>query len=273
MQHLASRDSLARVTAHLLQVAGPLDDAGLSTLGGQLNAVSDLLLTQVPLRRALSESTVGGDDRASLAGRLLNGKVGDPAVDVVQFAARQDWSSARDLQEALRRVSRTAMFLRAERSGELDEVEDQLFRFARIVDGAPELSVILDDPTADPSARSALVDRLLAGRAHPLVVELTDALARDTAGRSFTHGIRELVDQAAERRDKVVAIVRSAVALSPEQTERLTGALGRIYGRPVSIHVEVDRAVLGGIRVQVGDEVIDGTVSAKLEGLRRRLAG
>lgn len=273
MQHLASRNSLDRVTRHVLQVAGSLDDAGLTALGVQLNAVSDLLLGQVPLRRALSESTASADAKASLAARLLTGKIGEPAVDIVEFATRQDWSSARDLQETFRRVSRTAMFLRAERSGELDDVEDQLFRFARIVDGAPELSVILDDPTADPAARSALVDRLLAGRAHPLVVELVDALARDTAGRSFTHGIRELVDQAAERRDKVVAIVRSAVALTPEQSERLVGALGRLYGRPVSVHVEVDRAVLGGIRVQIGDEVIDGTVSAKLDGLRRRLAG
>lgn len=165
------------------------------------------------------------------------------------------------------------MFLQAERTGELDDVEDQLFRFARIVEASPELSVILDDPTADPDLRSRLVDELLRGRANPLVVDLVDALARDTGGRSFSHGVRELVDQAAERRDKLVAIVKTAVALTPEQTARLTASLGRIYGRQVSVHVEVDPAVIGGVRVQIGDEVIDGSVSAKLELLRRRLAG
>jgi F-type H+-transporting ATPase subunit delta len=102
---------------------------------------------------------------------------------------------------------------------------------------------------------------------------LVDALARDTAGRSFSHGVRVLVDQAAIRRQKIVAVVKTAVPLTAEQLERLTGSLGRIYGRGVSLHVEVEPSVLGGIRVQVGDEVIDGTVAGRLEELRRRMAG
>jgi F-type H+-transporting ATPase subunit delta len=165
------------------------------------------------------------------------------------------------------------MFLRVERTGELDDVEDQLFRFSRIVDASPELSVILDDPTADPDARSRLVDRLLAGRSHPLVTELVDSLARDTAGRSFTFGVRELVDQAAQRRQKVVAFVKAAVPLSDEQSTRLKRSLNRIYGREVSMHLEVEPSLIGGIRVQVGDEVIDGSVESQLEALRRRMAG
>jgi F-type H+-transporting ATPase subunit delta len=273
MQHIASRESLIATNEYLLSSAEGLDDQALAALGFELESVADLMLTQVPLRRTLSENTLSEDARAHIAGRLLSGKIGEPALGVVQFAVRQHWSSSRDLQEAIRRVSRTAMFRKAERTGELDEVEDQLFRFSRIVDASPELSVILDDPTADPAARSALVDRLLTGRAHPLVTELVDALARDTAGRSFTHGVRELVDQAAQRREKIVAIVKTARALTAEQTTRLVSALGRIYGREVSAHVEVDPAVIGGIRVQVGDEVIDGTVAGRLEDLRRRMAG
>ncbi len=273
MQHIASRESLAATTAKVLEVAEPLDDAGLSTLGRDLDAVADLLLQQVPLRRTLSENTIAPDARSGIAQRLLSGKIGDPAGAVVQFAVRQAWSSARDLQQALRRVSRTAMFLRAERSGDLDDVEDQLFRFARIVDASPNLSVILDDPTSDPAARAALTHRLLNGRAHPLVTDLVDALARDTGGRAFSHGVRDLVDQAAERRDKLVAIVRTAAPLTDEQTSRLIASLRRIYNRDVSVHVELDPSVIGGMRVQVGDEVIDGSVAAKLDALRRRLAG
>ncbi len=273
MQHLASRDSLTATTEHLLSVAADLDEAALTALGSQLDAVSDLFLTEVPLRRKLSEGTLTQDDRSGIAGQLLSGKIDEPALDVVRFAVRQSWSSSRDLQEAMRRVSRTAMFLKAERTGDLDEVEDQLFRFSRIVDGSPELSVILDDPTADPDHRSRLVDRLLAGRSHPLVTELVDALARDTAGRSFTHGVRELVDQAAGRREKVVATVKSAVPLTADQTSRLVRSLTRIYGREVSAHIEVDPFLVGGIRVQVGDEVIDGTVAGRLAALHRRMAG
>src|SRR6476659_3471629 len=228
MQHVASRESLIATNNYLLSVADPLDDAALDVLGREVAAVADMLLVQVPLRRTVSEVTLSEDVRAGIVGRVLSGKIGEPALAVVDFAVRQIWSSARDLQEALRRVSRTAMFRQAERTGELDDVEDQLFRFARIVEASPELSVILDDPTADPDLRSRLVDELLRGRAHPLVVDLVDALARDTGGRSFSHGVRELVDQAAERSDKLVAIVKSAVALTPDQTSRLTASLGRL---------------------------------------------
>jgi F-type H+-transporting ATPase subunit delta len=113
----------------------------------------------------------------------------------------------------------------------------------------------------------------LAGKAHPLVTELVDALARDTAGRSFTHGVRELVDQAAQRQQKIVAIVKTAIPLTAEQTTRLVGSLSRIYGREVSAHIEIEPSIVGGIRVQVGDEVIDGSVAGRLEALRRRMAG
>lgn len=273
MQHIASRESLIATNAQLLTVAEQLDAGALSALGTQLDQVADLLLDEVPLRRTLSEGTVTPDRRAGIATQLLSEKVGGPALSVVQFAVRQSWSSSRDLQDALRRVSRTAMFLRVERTGELDDVEDQLFRFSRIVDASPELSVILDDPTADPEARSRLVDRLLAGRTHPLVTELVDSLARDTAGRPFTAGVRELVDAAAQRRQKVVAVVKAAVPLSQDQAVRLKRSLNRIYGREVSMHLEVEPALIGGIRVQVGDEVIDGSVESQLEALRRRMSG
>jgi F-type H+-transporting ATPase subunit delta len=273
MQHIASRESLKATNDFLLSTAEPLDDAALTALGFELESVSDLLLTEVPLRRTLSENTLSAETRSDIAGRLLSGKIGEQALAIVRFAVEQHWSSSRDLQEAMRRVSRTAMFRRAERSGELDDVEDQLFRFSRIVDGSPDLSVILDDPTADPASRSALVDRLLAGKAHPLVTELVDALARDTAGRSFTHGIKELIDQAAQRQEKIVAIVKAAVPLTDDQVSRLVGSLSRIYDRQVSVHVEVEPELVGGIRVQVGDEVIDGSVAARLEALKRRMAG
>ncbi len=273
MQHIASRESLSATNGHLLTVATQLDADSLNELGTQLDQVADLLLNEVPLRRTLSEGTLDDDTRAGIAHRLLSEKIGPAAMSVVEFAVRQGWSSSRDLQDAMRRVSRTAMFLRVERTGELDDVEDQLFRFSRIIDASPELSVILDDPTANPDSRSRLVDRLLAGRSHPLVTELVDALARDTAGRSFTFGVRELVDQAAQRRQKVVAFVKAAVPLSQEQSSRLGRSLNRIYGREVSMHLEVEPSLMGGIRVQVGDEVIDGSVQSQLEALRRRMSG
>ena len=106
MQHVASRESLIATNNYLLSVADPLDDAGLDVLGREVAAVADMLLVQVPLRRTVSEVTLSQDARAGIVGRVLAGKIGEPALAVVDFAVRQVWSASRDLQEALRRVSR-----------------------------------------------------------------------------------------------------------------------------------------------------------------------
>ena len=273
MRHIASTDALAAATSRLLQQAATLDDNGLGALGSDLSNVGHLLLSQPVLRRTLSESTTDVEHRAWVMSTLLSGKIGAPAAAVVDFAVRQPWASGRDLADGLVRLSRTALFLRAERSGELDDVEDQLFRFGRIVDGSPDLSVVLDDPTTTGDARASLVRRLLAGRAHPLTSNLLEELARDPGARSFSNGVGDIVTQAAERRDKIVATVQSATELTPEQRSRLVAALTRIYGRPVSAHVLVEPELRGGMRVRVGDEVIDGSVAGRLDELRRRLAG
>lgn len=271
MQHIASRQSLAEATEQLLAVAQDMPDEWLASLGDELRQVADLLHREVSLRRTLSETTLPDDTRVGIIGRLLAGRIGEPTGRIIEFVVRRPWSTGRDLQDAVTQLARTAMFLRAERTGELDEVEDQLFRFGRIVDANPELSVILDDPAGDPEARASLVHALLADRANPLTVDLLEALARNPGTRSFSHGVRELIEQAARRQDKVVADVTAAAPLSEDQVTRLTTALGRLYGRGVAVHVEVDPALAGGIRVQVGDEVIDGSVAGRLDAVRRRL--
>src|ERR1700712_128405 len=102
MQHIASRESLKATNDFLLSTAEPLDDDGLTTLGFELESVSDLLLNEVPLRRTLSENTLSAETRSSIAERLLSGKIGENALAVVRFAVAQHWSSSRDLQEAMR---------------------------------------------------------------------------------------------------------------------------------------------------------------------------
>lgn len=272
MEHIASTQALAAASGTLLLQAATLDDTGLGALGADLAGVGGLLSQNPILRRTLSEVTTDVEHRAGVMKALLVGKVGQPAAAIVDFTVRQSWATGRDLADGFVRLGRTAMFLRAERSGELDEVEDQLFRFGRIIDANPALSVILDDPTTAGAARASLVARLLDGRAHSLTAELLGQLAANPGGRSFTHGVGEIVAQAAQRKDKVVATVQAATPLTIEQTSRLTAALARIYHRPVSVHVLVEPGLQGGIKVRVGDEVIDGSVAGRLDALRRRLA-
>lgn len=273
MQHIASQEALRASTDQLLRTAGSLGDEALGGLGADLQAVSQLLDGNPGLRRTLSEATTPVEGRAQLISNLLRGRIGDPALQVLDGAVRQPWANGGDLRDGIGRLGRTALFLRAERTGTLDDVEDQLFRFSRIVDATPELSLVLDDPTADPRARASLVDRLLSGRVSPLTLDLLLGLARHPAGRSYAFGIHELVQQAAERKDKLVAVAQSAVVLTGEQIDRLRAALQRIYHREVVLHVAVEPDLLGGLRIQVGDEVIDGSVAGRLDNLRRALAG
>jgi len=273
MQHIASQDALRASKERLLEVAGPRDEAALRSLGEELLAVGQLLARELPLRRTLSEATTDADHRASLLRRVLDGKVSAPTLDVVDDVVRQPWASGADLRDGFLRLGRTAMFLQAERSGDLDEVEDELFRFARIVDASPDLSVILDDPGADPAGRATLVKQVLGDRSNQLTTDLLTGLAQYTGGRSYSHGVRELVDQAAERRDKIVAVVQSAITLSAEQDARLRAALQRIYRQDIAVHVLVQPELQGGMRIQVGDEVIDGSVAGRIDALRRSLAG
>ncbi|MTD13649.1 F0F1 ATP synthase subunit delta [Nakamurella sp. YIM 132087] len=272
MQHISSRQALDEATNRLLTQAATLDDTGLGAFGDDLLAVGGLLQREPALRRTLSEATTGADTRAGIMSRILQGKVGQPALALVDFAIRLHWANGRDLKEGVERLGRTAVFLRAERNGDLDDVEDQLFRFGRIADANPGLSVLLDDPTTPGDARAELVRRVIGGRVLPLTEQLLLGLAQDPGGRSFSFGVRELVDQAAARRDRVVAVVTSAVELTTEESNRLVAGLGKVYGRPVVVHSEVDASLGGGVRVRVGDEVIDGSISGRLAELRRRLA-
>jgi F-type H+-transporting ATPase subunit delta len=98
-------------------------------------------------------------------------------------------------------------------------------------------------------------------------------LVANPRGRSLEQGLESYSKLAAARRGRVVALVTSAVPLSDSQKERLSGALGRLYGRQVHPNIDVDPSVRGGVRVQIGDEIIDGTVSSRLEGARQALEG
>ncbi|AZI58154.1 F0F1 ATP synthase subunit delta [Nakamurella antarctica] len=273
MRHLASRQSLSKASDALLSNAATLDDTGLGALGQDLSAVAGALSKAPSLRRTLSDNTTAADAKSGIVAQLFGGKVGSAAAKVLDVVARSEWSTGGDLAEALYQLGRIALFLRAERSGELDAIEDEIFRFGRIVDASPNLSAVLDDPLAQPADRAALVARLLEGKAHPLSVALLTELARDPRGRSFNSGIGELVTQAAARKDKLVAVVTSAVELNLEQRNRLTAGLVRVYGRPVAAHVVVDPQIQGGLVVRVGDEVIDGSVAGRLTALRSKLAG
>lgn len=273
MLHISSRQALDQLTEQLVTAAADLSDADLQTVGTDLLHVSGLLRKEPVLRRTLSEATTSTQVRAEVVTALLSGKVHPAALSLLTDAVGGTWANGADLRDGVERLGRTGLFLGAERTGQLDRVEDELFRFGRIVDANPELSVLLDDPAADPQGRTELINRLLDDKASPLTVELLADLAADTRVGSFSHGVAELVEQAAERKNELTAIAQTSVELDEQQRARLVAALGRIYGRQVALHVELEPELAGGLRITVGDEVIDGSVAGRMAELRRRLAG
>ena len=266
-----SRDSLAEARERLDSVV-MRPDVDPVAVAEDLFSVTGLLDREIRLRRVLSDPAAAADRKADVARSLLRGQIGDPAFELVTGLVRSRWSRPRDLADAVEILAVQSALAGAEREGYLDALEDDVFRFGRIVAGNAPLRGVLVDRTVPGERKRELVERLLEGKTRPVTRRLIVQLITHPRGRSLERGLEEYAAQAAARRQRVVGVVRSAVPLTDEQRTRLQAALRRIYGRDVSTNVVVDPEVVGGISVQVGDEIIDGTVLSRLDEARRRLA-
>lgn len=269
----SSRESLAKVLADLDELLGPASPEQASTLAVELFAVVDLLDGQVRLRRVLADAASPAQARSQVVTDLLGGQLGADARHVVEQVVAARWSAAVDLVDSLEQLAVRAAAASAEGSGSLGEVEDELFRFGRLVQGDAGLREALGDPALPGGRKAELVHELLAERAQPVTVLLAERAVLAPRGHGVAARLEAFAELAAARRSRLIAQVRVAVPLSQEQTERLRAALAAAYGHPIQLNVEVSPDVLGGVEVVVGDEVVDGTLATRLEAARRRLAG
>ncbi|MGI8308025.1 F0F1 ATP synthase subunit delta [Saccharopolyspora hattusasensis] len=268
----ASREALAATELQLLQATDGAQAAEITGLADELFGVAALLGHESTLRRALADASTDPRSREDLARGLLADKLGARALPVVVEAVRARWSSPTDLVDGLERLARTALLVQAERAGRLDAVEDELFRLGRIIGSQVDLERLLSDPTGDEAGKHAVVDQLIEGKVEPVTLSLVRQLVARPRGRRVSEGLEELAELSAKRRERSVAHVRSAIPLSDEQQQRLSRTLQRIYARPIAVHLEVDPGVEGGLLIRVGDEVIDGSITGRLQSLRRDLA-
>ena len=162
----------------------------------------------------------------------------------------------------------TALFGVAAAEGTTEEVADELFRFARLVEGNDELRDALGDPHLPASRRQQIVEDLLGGKASDTTVALVSMVVGTGRGRDLPKIIDSLVEMSAQQGEREVAEVRSAIDLTDDQRDRLAAALAKATGKEVDVKVIVDPTVMGGIVAQVGDTVIDGTVRHRLQQLR-----
>ncbi len=267
----ASRESLSAAMARLDDHIDATGAAELGRLADDLFAVLGVLEREHGLRRALADPSTPGASRSALADGLFSGKVGRPALDLVSDLVASRWSRSGDLLEALETLARAAAFGVAEKDGSLDRVEDELFRFGRILDREPELARLLSDSTTPAEKRVGLLRDVVGEKVAPVTATLLEQAVRTPRSRNLDVTAEELSELAAARRDRYVAHVRTPVRMTAEQEQRLTDLLTRLYGRPISLQVELDPDLLGGLVVRVGGELIDGSVAGRIAAARRTL--
>ena len=270
----ASREALTNLLEHFGEIAEGLDDKGLSALADDLTSVATMLIRETVVARYLTSPAEDASPRVRLIERLVSDQVGEPALDVLKSAVSERWSADSDLVDAVELVSRQALLIRAERAEQLDEVEDQLFRFSRILDVHPRLVTLLGDYEAPADGRITLLRNVLGNAnadVNPISVELLSKTVELLRGQPVEKAVQGLVEVAVARRGEVVAHVSAAAELSDAQHTRLTEVLSRIYGHPVTAQLQINPESLGGLAISVGDEVIDGTLSSRLAAAQTHL--
>jgi len=270
----ASRWSLGNLSDRFGVLAKDLDQKGLSTLSSELVSVAKMLDREIVVTRYLTMPAEDAAPRARLIERLVSGQVGDATLDVLRTAVSERWSANSDLVDAIEHVSRQALLEVAERDDQVDEVEDQLFRFSRILDAQPRLAILLGDYAVPVEGRVGLLRNVLdaaSSGVNPIAVALLSQTVELLRGQPAEESVLFLAEVAVARRGEVVAQVSAAAELTAAQATRLTGVLSRIYGHPVTVQLQIDAALLGGLLIAVGDEVIDGTLSSRLIAAKAQL--
>lgn len=163
------------------------------------------------------------------------------------------------------------LFEIARAEGTLDEVEDELFRFARSFEGSDALRTALSDEQIPPAKRQAIIEDLLGGKATSTTTQLISMVVGSGRTRDLPAIVDQLVARASSAKNQEVAEVRSAVPLTADQHTRLAAALANATGKQVNLKVVVDPSVLGGLVATVGDTVIDGSVRTRIDQLKSRL--
>ncbi|HUR50924.1 MAG TPA: F0F1 ATP synthase subunit delta [Mycobacteriales bacterium] len=269
----ASRSSLAAARTRLAELSQADAGVDLESLSTDLLAVTTLLVQELPLRRALAEGSTPTEAKAALLDGLLAERVSPAALSFLKDVVGSRWSRPGNLVDALETLGVLASFEQALTADALDEVEDELFRFARILEREGELRDLLQNPYQPDERKRSLLTELLGDKVNPVTLRVIVAAATVSVRRRT---VGEALDQfsqlAAELRERLNARVTLAVEPSPEQLERLGEELARVFGRTMGLRVEIDPSIVAGAVIRVGDQVLDASVARRLDIARRGLA-
>ena len=263
---MGSATTQARAAVTTVLDAVPAVDLALA---GELFAAARAIGDSSHLSGALADSAAPAAARTKVVAEVFGSVVSPAAVDLLTTIVQQRWSSASDLVDGINEVAIRAASIASPDA----DIEGELFRFSRTVAENPELELALGSRRGDPAAKGALIDTLLRGRASEATTLIVASIVRQAGDRRVRQLLAGAMASVSDQRDRKVATVVSATPLSDAQAERLGAALAKKYGTRVALNSVIDPAVVGGIRVQIADDVIDASVSSRLADLRHRLAG
>lgn len=261
----ATREALASAREALAKVAAK--DA-LAT-GTQLFEAARVIGGSAQLRSALADPSAAANDKAAVIGAIFSSLGASTRTLLGEIVATR-WSSPDDLLAGIEEVGIRAV---ASSAAKGDSLEGELFAFGAAVSSDPELELAVGSKLGSPAAKSALVTKLLSKKASAQTLAIVDHLVQQPRGRRIGELIRTAAATVADQAGLAVATIVTAAPISPAQLERLRAGLAKSYGRDLKLNLVIDPSILGGIRVQIGDDVIDGSVSTRINDLRLQLAG
>lgn len=267
------------LTAALVALEAKLPDASLQ-LANDLFGILATVDSSAGLRRALADPSRSNDEKSALVKQLFGGKVSADAVEIASGLAGSRWASARDIGDALETLAASVVIAVAENKSAvsasgitgLEALENDLFAFNQAVESSHEVQRALSEPQASPAAKTALAEKLVPNASEEAKVLIRQAVSQPR-GLKVTKLVRRFAELAAKRQQRWIATVGVTRPLTATQTSRLHAGLNALYGRELKINMNVDPALIGGIRIQVGDEVVDASVVTRLAQLHRQLAG
>jgi F-type H+-transporting ATPase subunit delta len=265
MLRAASADAQAALAEKLAQVSSDT-----ASVGEELFGVASVLRNEASLRRVVTDASIEGDAKVGLVGNVFAKAVGETTLDLLEEAVRRRWTVGRDLADVLEQLGVVALVRSAGDEGE--RISDELFSVRQLVDSNHDLRSALSDPARTVADKSGLLNHLLEGKVQPATLLLVGQAVNGAHG-AVDGALVAFQHLAAEARDELLALVLTARELDDGERDRLVKALSRQYGTTVHLQVVVDPGVVGGLRVEIGDDVIDGSVSGRLEDAQRKLVG
>jgi F-type H+-transporting ATPase subunit delta len=246
--------------------------ASASELSSHLFFAADVLSKNTSIRRAFADPSRDAASKAALVKDLFAKSLAQPALEILTSVSTLRWSAAGDLVHVLEQLAIEAEASAANLNNELDRVEDELFETSRIIIENFELRKALVG-TGTPEAKSALISEVLSKKASQSTVKLAVALVSSLRGRSIEAAFADYLFGLANRRNRLIAVIRVASEISDAQKSRLATAIESQVGQPIRVNIEIDSSILGGVSVKFADELVDGSVSTRLASAGRALAG